>query len=218
MTNHNAKNHTTDHPDVFGLVGDLPDDMVARLRGEPVVAWDIETSGLDWTVNRIATCQVFAPSVGAFVVQLTSATAPPNLALLLADERVPKVFHHAMFDLRFMYYQWGVEARSVLCTKIAAKILTPGAEASTLQALTQEWLGVHLDKSQRLSNWMRATLTSEQLGYAAADVAYLPALISILRARLTTAERWHLATSCFDFLPSRVKLDVIGSGDVFAYK
>ena len=197
--------------------GDLPEWCVDALRRSAVTAWDIETSGLDWAHDRIATCQIYSPSVGTFLVQ-TPTRSPRNLVSLLQDANVAKVFHHAMFDLRFMYSQWHAEAQSVFCTKIAAKILGPGSDKTTLQDLTRDFLGVRLDKSERTSNWLASVLSSQQINYAAADVVYLPALMSALHDRLAENDRWDLAIACYTFLPIRVRLDVLGSGDVFAYK
>jgi ribonuclease D len=196
---------------------DLPLWAVDAFRKSPVTAWDIETSGLDWANDRIATCQVYSPLVGAFVVRI-SGEPPRNLIALLEDEEVVKVFHHAMFDLRFIYAQWSQDVRSVFCTKIAAKILMPSSDKTTLQDLTREFLGVHLDKSERMSNWLANDLSIKQLNYAAADVRYLPALMAALHIRLNQNDSWDLAVACYDFLPTRVKLDLLGSADVFAYK
>lgn len=208
---------TDDPRDLHVVDSDLPEWSVEALRNSPITAWDIETSGLDWAHDRIATCQVYAPCVGTFLIR-HPAPAPRHLVSLLEDVNVIKVFHHAIFDLRFMHAQWKADARSVFCTKIAAKILMPGSEKTTLQDLTRDFLGVHLDKSERLSNWLTNVLTPQQVDYAAADVLYLPSLMSTLHDRLVDNNRWDLAIACYTFLPTRVTLDVLGSGDVFAYK
>jgi len=217
MTGTVARYRELDQTDVYIVDGDLPSSALNQLLRSSVVACDIETTGLDWTTDKIATCQVFSPSTGAFIVRI-SDEVPHNLVSLLDDAAVLKVFHHAMFDLRFMGYQWNLDAKSILCTKIAAKILMPGSQDTALQAVTRNFLGVHLDKTERLSNWLSSSLTPGQLSYAAADVIYLPALISVLQERLVETGRWDLAISCFEFLRTRVKLDILGAGDVFAYQ
>ena len=40
--------------------GDLPVEMVDAFTGAPRIAWDVETTGLDWRRDRVATCQIFA--------------------------------------------------------------------------------------------------------------------------------------------------------------
>ena len=86
--------------------GDLPDEFADAFSRSPRVAWDVETSGLDWRQDRLGTCQMFADEVGVVVVSLAEAV-PGRLAELLENPAVEKVFHHAPFDLRFMSHEWG---------------------------------------------------------------------------------------------------------------
>src|SRR4051794_39086238 len=88
----------TDQPIV--LRGDLTEDLLVELSQAPRVAWDIETTGLDWRTERIGTCQLFAPEVGVVIVQANDEV-PDRLRQLLADPAILKVLHHAPFDLRF---------------------------------------------------------------------------------------------------------------------
>ncbi len=62
-------------------------------------------------------------------------------------------------------------------------------------------------------------LTEAQKKYAASDVLHLHGLMGIFRARLSREGRKELAQSCFDFLPSRAKLDLEGwpETDIFAH-
>ena len=87
--------------------GDLPDDLWSAYAASSLIAWDIETSGLDWRQDRIGTCQLFAQGVGTVVVSADQSQVPRQLTALLQDPGVEKVFHHASFDLRFMVGRWG---------------------------------------------------------------------------------------------------------------
>ena len=64
-----------------------------------------------------------------------------------------------------------------------------------------------------------ASLTEEQLRYAASDVLHLHALRARLDAMLAREGRTELARSCFDFLPARALLDLAGwpEQDIFAH-
>ncbi len=197
---------------------DLADDLAAALHSVPRVAWDIETSGLDWRTDRIGTCQLHAPEVGTFIVQL-NGRLPARLRELLADPGVLKVFHHAPFDLRFMSWQWNVSAESVACTKIASKLLAPHArkDEHSLQALLDQHLGVHISKLERISDWLAADLSEAQLRYAAADVTHLLPLLGTLEKSLANAGLSDLYARCIEFLPARVQLDTGEYPDVFSY-
>ncbi len=181
-----------------------------------IIAWDIETSGLNWKEDRIATCQIYVPDSGVYIVRINH-TPRPNLRKLLAASDVCKVFHHAIFDLRFMAYQWSFEIQNVVCTKIASKILNPKDENHTLKNLLQQYLGTFIDKEQQNSDWFKKSLTQEQLAYAAKDVIYLPQLFEMLRDKLVTNGRWSLAETCYWFIPTQVQLEIIGSVNVFQY-
>ena len=61
-------------------------------------------------------------------------------------------------------------------------------------------------------------MSSEQLNYAASDVYYLHRLKACLDPMLEREGRTALAQSCFDFLASRVEMDVLGGyGDIFEH-
>jgi ribonuclease D len=55
--------------------------------------------------------------------------------------------------------------------------------------------------------------------YAASDVLYLHELRERLNEMLIREGRMELAQSCFDFLPTRAKLDLAGwpDSDIFAH-
>jgi ribonuclease D len=199
--------------------GDLPAELATVFGAAPRIAWDVETTGLEWHRERLATCQLFADGVGVVLVSINDGK-PPHLAALLENPSVEKVFHHAPFDLRFMVHAWDVQPASVRCTKVASKLLEPDApnEAHSLQRLVARHLGVTLTKGAvRTSDWTAATLSQEQLDYAAADVLYLFALLDVLRAALRQQGLAHLYDDCCAFLPARVVLELGGYPDVFAY-
>src|SRR6266403_2787055 len=120
------------HTEIRTYAGDLPDYALEKAREAGLIGWDIETSGLDWKLDKIGTCQVFIPKCDVFVVQMDkTGSAPANLESLLRDLEVRKVLHHAIFDLRFMLHHWAVLIENVACTKIASKILDPSAHDHT---------------------------------------------------------------------------------------
>ena len=200
--------------------GDLPVTLLDAYRTSVLVAWDIETSGLDWRRAQIGTCQLFAPGIGAAVISVTSGTRPTGLVSLLEDPQVPKVFHHAPFDLRFMMHAWGVKPASIRCTKVASKLVEPAApnDVHGLQSLVARYLGVNLQKGEiRTSDWTADSLSPEQVQYAAADVVYLPVLLASLNARLAALGLGWLYDRCCEFLPARAALELGDYPDVFAY-
>jgi ribonuclease D len=200
------------------LKSDLSEELAERIAEAGYFACDIETSGLDPKRDRIGTVQIYSSAVGSIVVQVSSA-APLQLCRLIEDEGVVKIFHHAMFDLRFMVEHWQIDPSRILCTKIASKLLDreSGHGRHTLQSLIADRLGVFLNKEQRLSNWSATVLTTSQLKYAVADVEYLPALFESLEQDLEAAGLGDLYSKCVAFIPGRVQLELGSWPDVFTY-
>jgi ribonuclease D len=204
---------------VHAICGDLPDNLAAAFAAAPRIAWDVETSGLDWRRDQIGTCQLFAEGIGVAVVSVAGGK-PSRLMALLETNAVEKVFHHAPFDLRFMVHAWGVQPTAIRCTKVASKLLEPFApnEAHSLQQLTFRYLGASLAKGDvRKSDWSARSLSAEQLEYAAGDVVHLPALLNAMERELQAAGRAALYDACCAFLAARVTLELGGYPDVFAY-
>jgi ribonuclease D len=200
------------------LEGDLSPEYETAFRGAGLVSWDIETSGLDFRADRIGTCQIYAPNVGPVIVQVRDQV-PERMRALLETPSVQKVFHHAPFDLRFMRYRWGARARNVACTKIMSKILSPNLPSAehSLKPLVLRELGVALDKTERVSDWLADELSGSQISYAAGDVLYLTELYEKLLTRAAYEGVAELVEASFGYLPVRVETDLRGVGDAFAY-
>ncbi|WNV77832.1 ribonuclease D [Geodermatophilus sp. DSM 44513] len=198
--------------------GDIDQDFFDRARAEGRVAWDIETTGLDWATDRIGTCQLAVAGEIA-VVQLGEWGAPDRLRSLLEDPIMVKVFHHAPFDLRFMAHHWKADPANVACTKIASKILDPGLDprAHSLKPVLERYLGVVIDKAEQRSDWVRGALSNAQVAYAARDVQYLAELHDLMERRAVGVDVAPLLRASYDYLPTRVKLDLMGAEDVYAY-
>lgn len=207
------------HRSVQVVYEDLPPGLAGAFADATQVAWDVETSGLDWRRDRLGTCQLFTAEVGPVVVSLGDAV-PPRLIGLLEDPAVEKVFHHAPFDLRFMVHNWKIQPASIRCTKVASKLLAPGIanEEHSLQNLLLNYVGIQLQKGEvRTSDWTSGNLTGAQITYAAGDVIHLPQLLSILMGKLTAEGLAKLYDDCCAFIPARVQLELGGYPDVFAY-
>lgn len=197
--------------------GDLTGIQFKHALHAESVAWDIETSGLDWISDRIGTCQVNIPDYATVIVKIQDR--PMHLMQLLEDPAVVKVFHHAPFDVRFMMSQWQARPANIACTKIASKLLRPEADPAehSLAFLTEHLLGKRLDKRQRTSNWLAQDLTQEQLAYAAGDVLDLLRLWQALCDDIEAQGLGELYLRCLDHVPTRAELDIRRCPDLYAY-
>jgi ribonuclease D len=197
--------------------GDLPD--LSRY-GRGAVAVDTEAMGLDVNRDRLCVVQISPGDGSADVIQIpASASEAPNLAKLLADGTVLKIFHFARFDLAVLHKHLGIMPFPLYCTKIASRIARTYSDKHGLKDLVRELLGVDLSKQQQLSDWGAEALSDAQLAYAASDVLHLHAVKEKLDAILLREGRAELAAACFRFLPDRVRLDLAGwsDQDIFAH-
>ena len=196
--------------------GDLPDDF----RPGDSVAIDTETLGLNPHRDRLCLVQLSIGDGSAHLVQIARGqTEAPNLARLLADPKVTKIFHFARFDLAILQKTFGFRAGPVYCTKIASKLTRTYTDRHGLKDLLRDLLGVEISKQQQSSDWGADSLSDAQLAYAASDVLHLHALREKLDILLARENRTALARECFDFLPARAELDLSGwpETDIFAH-
>jgi ribonuclease D len=196
--------------------GDLPDP--ARYRG--AVAIDTETQGLNPWRDRLCLVQLSDGDGNADIVQIAAGQqAAPNLAILLGDAAVTKIFHFARFDIAVLFNAFGVMPEPLFCTKIASRLTRTYTDRHGLKDLVKDLLDIDLSKQQQSSDWAAERLSEGQLAYAAADVVHLHTLRDMLAARLVREGRSELAAACFRFLPARARLDLAGWGedDIFAH-
>lgn len=199
--------HTSDFPDGLTL--------------GPVVAIDTETMGLDPRRDRLCVVQLSDGSGDAHLVQvLKGQTRAPNLERLLADPAVLKLFHFGRFDIAVLKQAFGVTTAPVWCTKIASKLVRTFTDRHGLKYLLADLVNVDVSKQQQTSDWGTETLTEAQKEYAASDVLYLHQLKAELETRLLREGRLDLAKRCFDYLPTRAELDLLGwdaANDIFLH-
>ena len=191
--------------------GDLPDDL--DLGAE--VAVDSETMGLRFRRDPLCVVQLSAGDGDAHVVRLARPGYDcPNLKRLLADPGVLKIFHYGRFDIGMFQLHLEVETRPVYCTKIGSKLVRTYTDRHGLKDVVRECAGVELSKAQQSSDWGADVLSQAQLDYAASDVLYLHTVKRWLDERLAREGRAELARACFDFLPTRSRLDLEGWDEV----
>ncbi|CAN5273429.1 ribonuclease D [soil metagenome] len=196
--------------------GDLPD----LSRYTDSVAIDTETMGLNPHRDRLCVVQLSPGDGSADVVQFPLGhTDAPNLKKLLADPKIVKIFHFARFDLAALYNALGVMPAPVYCTKIASRLVRTYTDRHGLKDLVRELMNVDLSKQQQSSDWGSQNLSDAQVSYAASDVLHLHGLRDRLNVMLAREKRAELAQACFDFLPTRSKLDLSGweDEDIFAH-
>ena len=184
------------------------------------IAVDSETLGLNPLRDRLCVVQLSPGDGTADVVQIAKGqTDAPNLKKLLEDPARTIIFHFARFDVAVLLNALGIECGTIYCTKIASRLTRTYTDRHGLKDLVKELINVDISKQQQSSDWAAETLSQAQLEYAASDVLYLHDLRAHLDQRLEREGRKELAKACFEFLPTRAKLDLAGwpETDIFAH-
>src|SRR6476660_6415724 len=181
---------------------------------------DTETMWLHPHRDRLCVVQMSNGDGSADVVQIPrDHAAAPNLKALLTNPKITKIFHFARFDLAALYNAFGVMPQPVYCTKIASRLCRTYTDRHGLKDLVREVLNIDLSKQQQSSDWGSHALSEAQLAYAASDVLHLHGLRERLDIMLAREGRSELAQACFEFLPTRARLDLLGwdAEDIFAH-
>lgn len=186
---------------------DLPDDL--ELKGD--IAIDTEAMGLNNIRDRLCAVQLSCGDGNAYVVHFPEKSYDcPNLKKVLSQKDIFYIFHFARFDVAIIKHYLDIDFDNIYCTKIASKLCRTYTEQHGLKDLCKELVGVSLSKQQQSSNWGAKELSKEQLNYAANDVLHLHRIRDRLNEMLEIEDRLAIAKKCFDFIPTRAKLDLIG--------
>jgi len=179
------------------------------------VAVDTETMGLITPRDRLCLVQISDGGGDEHLVRFAkdSTYDAPNLKAVLADPARIKLYHFARFDLAALEHYLHIEASPVFCTKIASKMTRTYTDRHGLKNLVSELLGADISKQQQSSDWGADKINEAQREYAASDVRFLHRLKDILEIRLEREGRTQMAQACFDFLPTRARLDLAGWAD-----
>jgi ribonuclease D len=123
---------------------------------------------------------------------LADADVTP-LAELLADPAVEVVLHAGRQDVAILRRAWRTEVTNIFDTQLAAGFAGASAQAG-YGNLLGSILHRRVDKTASYTRWDARPLTSEQLSYAAEDVAHLLELADELQRRLRASARlpWAL--------------------------
>ena len=183
---------------------DLPDD----LKLGNVLAIDGEFMGLNVRRDPLCLIQISSGNSDAHIVQFDRSTYnAPNLAKILTDENITKIFHYGRADLAHIKYYLKVDTKNILDTKIASKLARSYSDSHSLKTLIKEFINIDISKQFQSSDF-GGDLTSAQLKYCANDVIYLHQIHKKLTDILEREKRINLYYDSLKFLKTRVDLDL----------
>ncbi len=164
---------------------------------------------------RLCLVQVLAPVADGVI---EAAIDPFGLDLkglfaLIADPQITKIVHSGSSDLQILWQSFGIEAKNVFDTQIAAAFLGYGHQIGYAD-LVRKITAANLSKTMQYTDWSARPLSDEQIDYALADVRYLPPLYAQLKGDLEARQR--LAWAQIEFERGEKKaVRVVDDGEAF---
>ena len=190
---------------------DIPENLV--LGNE--IAVDTETMGLKFGRDRLCLVQLADIKGEVYLVQIDkNQQEAPNLAEVMTNEKIVKIFHYARFDIGVLHKNLNFMTRNIYCTKIASKLGRTFSQSHGLKNLVKEILSIDISKEQQSSYWGAEVLEERQIEYAKQDVLYLHKIKEHLDKILKREDRYDIFQETCNFLPIRCLLDSMGWEDI----
>jgi ribonuclease D len=145
--------------------------LCAQLRGSPWLALDTEFIRDKTYYPHFCLLQISNGTVAASVDPL-AITDLSELADIIYNQDITKVFHAGSQDLEIFQQLWGKPPQPLFDTQLAATLLGLGSQIG-YGNLVQKLTGRELDKGHSRTDWSQRPLEQAQLRYALDDVIYL---------------------------------------------
>lgn len=150
-------------------------EICDRLRANGVAAVDTEFERVRTYHAQLALLQLGLDESHCWLIDPLEISDWTPLAELLADAGTVKLLHSCEEDIELLARITDCEPCSVFDTQVAAAFAGVGFSLG-YSRLVSTVLDVQLEKGEQRSDWMQRPLSTAQLHYARADVAFLPAL------------------------------------------
>lgn len=164
-------------------------NLCARLSQSPFVAVDTEFMRENTYWPELCLIQIADENEAAAIDPMKDGLdLAPLLDLLVNNGNVLKVFHAGAQDIEIVYNLTGKTPYPLFDTQVAAMALGQGEQIG-YSNLVDSWLGIHLDKGARFTDWARRPLDKRQIDYAIGDVTHLSVLFPQMLERLRKTGR-----------------------------
>ena len=190
-------------------------DLPPNLELGSEIAVDTETMGLKFGRDRLCLVQLADSKGTVYLIQIDkNQKNAPNLAEVMTNEKIVKIFHYARFDIGVLHESLQFMTRNIYCTKIASKLGRTYSQSHGLKNLVKEILTIDISKEQQSSYWGAKVLSEDQINYAKQDVLYLHKIKEQLDKILIREDRYDIFKKTCNFLPIRCQLDNMGWEDI----
>lgn len=191
-------------------------EVVKEIVREPIVAVDLEGTGLDPHADKILLLQLATPKK-AYVLDVRRLDLKP-LEKILSNAKILKLIQNAKFDYGMLKAQVGMEIENIFDTMLAERILTTGiSRENSLGAIALKYLDIELAKESWKSFAWGSFIDPERdfpkrhLDYAASDVLVLFPIYEAQKPRLVKEGLTEIAALEFRLVPVVAEMELKGS-------
>lgn len=191
-----------------------------ELAREPFLGLDTETTELDPYKGDLRLVQI---STGrkTFVFDMLpfrsggdvskNADLEP-LRRLIGSDTSTKILHNAKFDAKWLRHHLGCETGNIFDTYLASQLIAAGESERRhgLADVAQFFTGTTLDKTEQISDWGAAELSSSQIEYAARDASVLLPIREQMADRLKNDDLERVASLEFDCVMPIAEMELNG--------
>ena len=137
---------------------------------------------------QVCLIQLASPDEAVCVDPLEKGLDLTPLFQLFQNKKVIKVFHACRQDIEIFYHLSHQIPVPVFDTQVGAMVCGYGDNVS-YQHLVNDFVGVSLDKTMRVTDWSRRPLSDEQIKYALHDVEELRTVYTKMMEKICAQNR-----------------------------
>jgi len=162
--------------------------LCKRFEKQPFIAVDTEFIREKTYYPQVCLIQLASPTEAVCVDPLSKELDLSPLFQLFQNKKVIKVFHACRQDIEIFYHLSHQIPVPIFDTQVGAMVCGYGDNVS-YQQLVNDFVGVSLDKTMRVTDWSRRPLSEEQIQYALHDVVELCTVYTKMMEKICAQNR-----------------------------
>ena len=162
--------------------------LCTRFAKHPFVTVDTEFIREKTYYPQVCLIQLACPNEAVCVDPLSEKLDLTPLFELFQNKKVIKVFHACRQDIEIFYHLSHQIPVPVFDTQVGAMVCGYGDNVS-YQQLVNDFVGVSLDKTMRVTDWSKRPLSEEQIQYALHDVTELRTVYTKMMEQICAQNR-----------------------------
>ncbi len=162
--------------------------LCKRLEKHPFITVDTEFIREKTYYSKLCLIQIASPAEAVCIDPLAGQLDMTPLFCLFQNKNVIKVFHACRQDIEIFYHLSHQIPVPVFDTQVGAMVCGYGDNVS-YQQLVNDFVGISLDKTFRVTDWSQRPLSKEQLQYALHDVTELRSVYTKMMEKICTQNR-----------------------------